>query len=404
LEELYRKYGGTTVHAAIQQIFQESEQKARAVVSEIPDGVYEAESFIDDDGVTDDPVPIRVKVVVQGSDMTIDFSGCSPQRRGAINSRTYAGAMVAYKALTAPLEPVNEGSFRALRVVIPEGNVMMAKFPAPMASWSTIIPTVVDTVFLALAPALPERTPAGHLGVLGGPIVFFGNHPDTGKPFVVQSIEGGGWGGRPYEDGPSASVSVCQGDVRNAPIEGIELKCPVVVMERAFRQDSGGAGKYRGGLGLQVRVINLVEGRWNLKQTGRRKLPPWGIFGGRPGQPSDNWLRLPGEDRAQSVDVLRHWVPAHCEVTLWTAGGGGWGDPLERDPERVWWDVKEGLVSREAAQAEYGVVLTADGAGVDWVATANLRARLRSQGASPGPLPSVGEDPAKQGALAADRR
>ncbi len=154
---------------------------------------------MDDDGVLKgEPVPIHVKVTIAKGDMTIDLSGCSAERSAGINSRTLAGARVAYKALTGPLEPVNEGSFRALKVIIPEGNIMMARFPAPMAGWSIIVPTVVDTIVKALAPAMRDRVPAGHHGLLGGAVVFFGVHPKTKRRFVVQSIEGGGWGGRPY--------------------------------------------------------------------------------------------------------------------------------------------------------------------------------------------------------------
>jgi N-methylhydantoinase B len=195
------------------------------------------------------------------------------------------------------------------------------------------------------------------LGVLGGTIVFFGYDPQKKKNFVVQSIEGGGWGGRPFEDGESASVSICQGDVRNAPIENIELKCPVLVEERVLRQDSGGPGKFRGGLGQDSRVRNLVEGRWNLLQTGRRLCPPWGLWEGKPGDVSDYLLRLPGQSDWQSVDVALHPVPKDAGAIIRTAGGGGWGNPLERDPEKVKRDVLEGYVSLEAAQKEYGVVL-----------------------------------------------
>ena len=127
--------------------------------------------------------------------MEIDLSGCADQRKSAVNGRTMAGAYVAYKALTAPDEPVNEGSFGALSVVLPEGNVMMARYPAPMAAWSVILPTVVDTVFWALADAMPDQVAAGHFGILGIPVVFFGTNPQTGRPFVTQSIEGGGWAG-----------------------------------------------------------------------------------------------------------------------------------------------------------------------------------------------------------------
>jgi N-methylhydantoinase B len=270
LDELFDKYGRDTLLAAIDQIFDETERKCRNVVAALPDGVYEASSSIDDDGVIkDEEVPIHVKVTVKSGGMTIDLSGCSAERKAAINSRTYAGARVAYKALTGPLDPVNEGSFRALKVVIPEGNIMMARFPAPMSTWSMIVPMVVDTIVAALAPAMPERVPAGHHGLLGGAVVFFGTHPQTNRRFVVQSIEGGGWGGRPFEDGESGTVSVCQGDVRNGSIEGIELKCPVLVEGRALRTDSGGAGKYRGGLGIDMRVRNLVEGKWNFELVAR---------------------------------------------------------------------------------------------------------------------------------------
>ena len=254
---------------------------------------------------------------------------------------------------------------------------MMAKFPAPMAGWSTPIPTVVDTILKALAPAIPNNVPAAHLGVLGGTIVFFGYDPNKNKNFIVQSIEGGGWGGRPFEDGESASVSICQGDVRNAPIENIELKCPVIIEERVLRQDSGGPGKYRGGLGLDSKVRNMVEGRWNLLQTGRRKCSPWGLAGGKNGAPSDRLLKTPNDKEWKSVDVALHAVPPDTQAIIRTAGGGGWGNPLERDPEKVFNDVIEGFVSVEAARKEYGVAInigpTQTKYEIDWPATKALR-------------------------------
>ena len=376
LDELFTKYGKETVLAAISKIFDETEQKCRNIVAKLPDGVYEAAGALDDDGLLkDDPVKVHAKVTIKGGHMTIDLSECSGERKAAINSRTLAGARVAYKALTAPLEPVNEGSFRALDVIIPEGNIMMARFPAPMSGWSAVIPTVVDCIVTALAPAMPDRVPAGHHGLLGGAVVFFGVHPQTGKRFVVQSLEGGGWGGRPTEDGESGTVSVCQGDVRNGSIEGIELKCPVLVEERGLRMDSCGPGKYRGGLGLDMRVRNLVEGRWNFEHTKRAKCPPWGLWDGKPGEAGGYLMRLPGEKDFQHMRGAHVQVPVGAEAITRTGGGGGWGNPLERDPELVRRDVIEEFISSQSALRDYGVVLNAK-REVDLEATRQQRAKM----------------------------
>jgi len=380
MDELFDKYGRDTMLAAIDRIFDETERKCRNVVAALPDGVYEASAAMDDDGIDKGvPVPIHARVTISGSDMTIDLSGCSGERKAGLNSRTYAAARVAYKALTGALEPVNEGSFRACKVVIPEGNIMMARWPAPMASWSLIVPMVVDCIVRALAPAMPDRAPAGHHGLLGGTVVFFGVHPKTNRRFVIQSIEGGGWGGRPYEDGESATVSVCQGDVRNGPIESIEMKCPVLIEQRALRTDSAGAGKYRGGLGLDVQVRNLVEGRWNFDATRRTQCPPWGLHGGRDAEYSDYLIRLPGQNDYERAYGTRRPVPPDTDVIVRTGGGGGWGDPLDRDPELVRADVIEEFVSAETARDIYGVVLDAQ-RRVDAEATAALRHRMRAAG------------------------
>ncbi|HUZ75191.1 MAG TPA: hydantoinase B/oxoprolinase family protein [Stellaceae bacterium] len=382
LDELFRKFGRDTMLDAIARIFAETEQRCRNVVATIPDGVYEAESFYDIT-VPESPGRLRLhaSVTVDRSHMTIDLSGCAGEQRLAVNSRTLAAARVAYKNLTAPLDPVNEGSFSALTVIIPEGNIMMARYPAPMANWSMIVPTVVDTIITALVPAIPDRIPAAHHGLLGGSVVFFGVDPKTGQRFVVQSLEGGGWGGRPHEDGESGSVSICQGDVRNGSLEGIELKNPVLVEERKLRQDSGGAGKHRGGLGIDLRVRNLVEGRWNLAGENRKTCPPWGILKGKPGDTASYLVRRPGENDFVSKSGYRYPVAANSEVIVRTGGGGGWGDPLERDPALVRWDVIEGIVSREAARAEYGVVLDAKTLAVDGAATEQERALRRAQAA-----------------------
>jgi N-methylhydantoinase A/oxoprolinase/acetone carboxylase beta subunit/N-methylhydantoinase B/oxoprolinase/acetone carboxylase alpha subunit len=378
LAEIVERYGRTTFDACVARVFDQSEARCRAEVARLPDGTYEAESLFGGSALdANQPVLIKVKVIVEGGQMTIDLTSCSTERRQPINARTLAAPLIAYKAITAPRDPVNEGAFRGLTVKIQEGNYMMARYPAPMASWGRTLPSVVDTILSALAPVLSDRIPAAHLGVLGGTVVFFGVNAE-GERFVTQSIEGGGWGGRPFEDGESASVSVCQGDVHNAPIEKMELRWPVLVTRRALRRDSGGPGTFRGGLGLEVAVRGLVEGSWTLADTGRHQYPPWGVNRGLPGLPSDSLMRKPGEGSFSRVDVIRHLVPAGTETIVVTAGGGGWGDPLERDPERVRRDVIDDLVSVEAARNRYGVVFAAGSNEVDGPATGRRRAELRA--------------------------
>ena len=378
LDELFRKYGRNTVVAAIARIFDETEQRCRNIVAGFKDGTYEARSSIDTDGITaNQPYNFHVKVVIADGNMTIDLSDCPKERQVGWNARTRAAPRIAYKALTLPQDPVNEGSFRALNDIIPEGNMMMARYPICMSGWSTYIPTVVDTIVAAVAPAMPERCPAAHHGNLGG-AVFFGINPNTKRRYMLQTIEGAGWGGRPHEDGESALVSVCQGDVRNASIEATELKCPLIIEERALRRDSGGPGKHRGGLGTDFRVRNLMEGRWAARQPQRKACPSWGLWDGEPGEVGTYLLKLPGEKEFKQLDALVRTVPPQSVGVVRHGGGGGWGDPLERNPEEVRWDVVEELVSKEAARERYGVVLQGDGS-VDAAATRAQRETLRSR-------------------------
>jgi N-methylhydantoinase B len=385
ISELVERYGLADLNASIERIFRDSEQRARQVVAGFTDGDYAAEAAIDHDFVDrDDPVRIKAVVRVRGSDMEIDLSQSSRQRKGAVNSRTKAAAFVAYKALTSPREPVNEGSFAALRVTIADGTFMMADYPAPMATWGSPLPTVVDTITRALADAVPGGIPAAHFGTLGAPMVFFGMDPRTGRRFVVQSIEGGGWGGRPHEDGVSGSVSVCQGDVRNAPIEGLELKFPVRVEERALLQDSGGAGRHRGGLGLRTTVRSLADGTWTMSMPGRQVCPPWGLQGGRPGSTGYYEFEQAGGNHPERVDGARRQARPGAATYIRTGGGGGWGSPLDRPPDAVREDVREGYVSRDSARRDYGVVLEGPEADLNLEATQRWRAELRARGAADG--------------------
>jgi N-methylhydantoinase B len=371
-DELLGRYGNDIVQRAIIALYAEAETKARAAVEMIPDGVYEAEATLDS-RVGEAPYDIKVKVTVSGSDMEIDLSGCSPQRDRGNNARTYAGAFIAYKALTGPMEPLNEGAFAALKVTIPEGNMMMARFPAFMAGWSWALPTVVDVIWRCFAKALPDRIPAAHSGSLGAAFSFSGVNPKSGKRFVAMSIESGGWGGRPGEDGQDVSMSVCQGDVRNSPIETIELKTPLMVLERSLRTDSGGAGEHRGGLGIQTHARALVGGTWNSSSAsgGRVTCPPWGLWNGKPGRTAETLIKGPDEAEFRVSTTSGFTSGPGSEVIYRTAGGGGWGDPHKRSAEQVLADVRQGFISAETARDDYGVVITDN--AIDTEATATLR-------------------------------
>jgi N-methylhydantoinase B len=347
LEQICRKYGGARFEEAVQTIWEQTDTCVRQAVRAMPDGTYEASSFLDDDGKDfTKTIPITVRVEVKGDELTVDFSGVSEQVPGFINcgsSGGMAAARVAFKALTAPHGEVNEGSFRALKVILPPGKLLSARRPAPIGGWSLSLPTVLDTLFRALAPALPDRIPAAHKGDMGG-YAIFGTHPNTGRRYVCQNIIGGGWGGRPTEDGASASVSMCQGDVKNTPVELQELYFPLLYLCHALRPDSGGSGKFRGGLGLEVKVTPLHD-CFVTRNTDRIKCPPWGLQGGGEGMTNLTRIQRSGGEEILPGKFSHVLVRPGEAVTFLTAGGGGYGDARRRDHAAMSDDVKMGYVS-----------------------------------------------------------
>ena len=357
---LLKKYGLAAVNASIAGVYALTERLARASVTAIPDGTYEAESFMDDDGITDKPIPIKVKVIVKGDMMTIDLSDVSPQVQGYFNSGATAGrsaAQVAFKCITTPTQyPINDGAFRNLEIILPPGRVVSATKPAAMRWWMTIPMTVVDTIIRALATAIPDRVAAGHHADLCVAMMY-GINPRTGRFFVGSTNPpGGGWGATAASDGMSAVVCINDGDTHNAVIEALEAKNPIVVEKYALRPDSGGPGFRRGGLGLELRVRAAAPWRTNV-HIERTKCAPWGLNGGGDALPNRVHLeRVDGTsfshgngkldgDQLQPKDVL----------VVESGGGGGYGDPKERSRASVASDVHHGYVSREAALRDYGM-------------------------------------------------
>lgn len=380
--ELLDRYGQTNVLDCIKVLMNHAEAAARERTKAIPDGVYEAESFMDDDAVdVAKRIPIRVKVIVSGDEMTVDLTEVAKQVRGFYNSGPTTGiacAQVAFKCVTSPTDyPVNDGSFRNLKVVLPPGSIVSAVRPAPMRWWMTFPMTVVDTIFKALSKGVPDQVIAGHHADLCVALLD-GFYPDTGKLFITSfGPLGGGWGAKRGEDGVSATVCINDGDTHNSPNEQFEAKYPVLVESLSLISDSGGPGQYRGGLGVETVVQALSD--FNVNTSIERAVClPWGLEGGLEGTGNEMLLRRDGvvHDDVPNAKVFRAKVKAGDAYILRSGGGGGFGSPLQRPTASVQHDVRQGYVSIAAARDYYGVVLDPDTLAIDEAATARQREQL----------------------------
>ena len=384
LVRLLQRYGANAFKQSVQRIFDQSEKIARAAVEKIPDGVYEAESFMDDDGVNvGKTVPIKVRLEVRGDEMIVDLSGVSPQVAGPYNSGTTAGrsaSEVAFKFITTPLLlPINHGSFRPLKVILPPGRIVSATKPAPVRTWMTVPMTVADTIFKALAPACPGRVMAGQHADLAVPRTF-GLDPKTGRAFhFPQTLSGGGWGALFDRDGQNATFCINDGDTHNTPVEAGEGKGPIFIAYRRLREDSGGPGKFRGGLGVEqeVRVVAPASVQSAMERT---RCAPWGLHGGKDAMANRfSIVRKDGTvQRLPTGKTTGHVaLDSGDGFLVEVGGGGGFWPPMERDPQRVLADVRSGYVSMEAARRDYSVVIRAEGRKfeIDLAATEQIRHR-----------------------------
>ena len=378
--ELLDRYGAEAVRASIAEIMDRAEAAARARTRTIPDGVYEAESWLDDDGIDlGKRIRVNVKVTVKGEEMTIDFTEVSKQVRGFFNSAVTTGygcAQVAYKCITSPTDyPINDGAFRSLKVIIPPGRIISATRPAPMRWWMTFPMTIIDTVFKALQPAIPDRVIAGHHADLVAPS-FHGFNPKTSEFFIgTFGPLGGGWGAKKTEDGMSATVCMNDGDTHNGPNEQAEAKFPILVERFELIPDSGGAGKHRGGLGIARTTRALTPVTVNT-QSERSACPPWGLDGGGDATGNKVAFRVGGgwKDDFPNAKVLVAQLKPGDAFRISSGGGGGYGAAFDRPAEEVREDVRQGYVSARAAAELYGVAIDAGTFEIDQAETARLRA------------------------------
>lgn len=385
--DMLRKYGRDAVLGSIKAIMDQSEAVARKRVSDIPDGIYEAESFMDDDGINvGQRVPMKVRVEVKGDRMKVDLSDVSKQVQGFYNSGITAGrscCQVAFKCLTSPLDlPINDGSFRALDIILPPGRVVSAVKPAAMRMWMTYPMTIVDTIFKALAPALPDQVIAGHHAdlVVGR---INGRRPKDDSFYIyLGGLIGGGWGAKHDSDGRNAVIAMNDGDTHNGPSEQVEAKYPLLVERYALRQDSGGAGQFRGGLGTE----QVVQARHPIRfssQMDRVRCKPWGLNGGLSG--SGNSVALhrfskTDETHFPNGKALNQTLQSGDAYILRSGGGGGYGSPLNRDLKSLQHDARAGYISKASAEKLYGAVFKDDTLDLDIPATEAHRKAMREQG------------------------
>ena len=385
--EMINKYGRDAVLLGIEAIMDHSEAATRARVREIPDGIYEAQSFMDDDGVRiGERVPINVRVEVKGDRMKVDLTEVSKQVAGFYNSGETAGrscCQVAFKCLTSALDlPINDGQFRALEIILPPGRVVSALKPAAMRMWMTYPMTIIDTIFKALAPAIPGHIIAGHHADLVVGRVNGRRPRDDSFYIYLGGLIGGGWGAKHNGDGCNATIAMNDGDTHNGPSEQVEAKYPLLVERYALRPDSGGAGRFRGGLGCEQVVQARHDIRFN-SQMDRVKCKPWGLEDGLSGFGNSVAIHRFGtaqEQRFHNGKALNQVLNAGDAYILRSGGGGGFGSPLGRDLDALARDVRCGYVSKDAAEKYYGAVFEPETNRIDAAATEIKRSEMRRQG------------------------
>jgi N-methylhydantoinase B len=358
--ELCQRYGVTAYRQAVSEMMDQGERVAWDQLADLPKGVYVAEDFMDDDGLSDDPIPVRVKVTIDENGFTADFTGSAPQVPGPINgtwARLQSSTRVVFKAITRADYPNNEGCFRPVKVICPMGTIFTAKRPAPVSTYWEAGASAVDLLWQALYPIAQDRLTVGHfLSICGTSLT---GKDDEGNLFVLVEPQAGGWGAGIDRDGESGLVAQGDGETYNIPIEVCESRFPILVEQYAFDIVPHGAGRYRGGRGL-VRDYRILNAGAALTTTyGRHRFLPWSAAGGERGSPNGAAVIPKGaiDPVAWRGKLTRYPLRQGDLARLITGTGGGYGDPLERPVEKVKDDVKNGYVTLEQAKQIYGVTL-----------------------------------------------
>lgn len=374
VDRLFGRYGRSVVETAWNELLDYSERRMRKGLESLPAGVYEAEDFIDDDGVNDRPIRIEVKVTLGGDEAIVDLTGSDPQAEGNTNStiaNTHAAIYYSMIAIVDPHAPPNSGCYRPIRVVTRKGSVVDPLPPGAVASRTNASTKIAEAMFHALSRAVPERVCAGSHGQITT-CGFAGKDPQTGEPFIFTDIQGGGNGGRPRADGADGQDSHLP-RFMNTPVEAVENRFPIRIECYELIPDSGGAGKFRGSLALR-RDLRFLTGPISFaRYSDRHKIPPKGLFGGKdgacgriivnPGTDRETVMRSKGLDTLESGDLVRLQLP----------GAGGYGNPRARDLDLIDRDLQDGKITADIAEQAYEVVIDRAAMRVDRGGTEKLR-------------------------------
>ena len=382
--ELVSRFGLETTRFYMGEVIDHTERLARAAIRKLPDGEFAFEDWVDDDGIDRDrAIRLLCKITKRDDAIKVDWAGSSEQVKGAINCTLSFTKAVSYAAIRSVLDfdiPCNEGLFRAIDVTAPPGTVTNMVLPAACAARGLTGFRMGDCVFGALAMMLKDEVGAASDG--GNTGVSIGGYDKSRRPFIFVDFACGSWGGRPWGDGVQGNSNMFA-NMASQSVELIESQNPIQILRYELIPDRAGAGKYRGGVPYRRDYLFTEDEAVLQVRSDRRRFRPYGLYGGHAGRPSRNVLNPDKEARLldskltmhlRRGDVFRHELP----------GGGGWGDPLDRDPSNVLSDVRNEYISVDGANRDYGVVIDTSTWIVDLVATQNLReSRRRSRGETP---------------------
>lgn len=376
--ETVGRYGLATFREACEEILNYSERMMRREIDRIPEGRYGAEDYLENTGVSDQPVKLRVTVAVKDDHIKIDYTGTDPQVEGPVNAVwgvTLSGVYYTLRCVTDPSIPMNDGCYRPVEVYAPRGTVLNPVPPAPVAGGNVeTSQRNVDVLMGAFAQAIPHKVCAACQGTMNN-VSMGGLDPRTGRQWSFYETIAGGMGGRPTMDGIDG-IHTHMTNTMNTPIEVAEKEFPMLFLKYELRQDGGGAGRWRGGDGVERGWMLLSPSAILSVLAERTKMPPWGLYGGKSGAPGEYVImrRDGSTEKLESKCTVR--MREGDALLVKTPGGGGYGNPLDRKPTLVLEDVLEGKVSQTSAYEDYGVVVKADMSGVDDEATAKRRASV----------------------------